>query len=202
MRTVLIMVLVIGAAAILFGPDEPVLDTELGQEEQLPLVTETPGGGQDNFLAGENADTLALVLAGLIVLIGVIQVFRRPRTADHETTPAAPTPEQVEPAVRRAQRHLHDESEPRMAVLTAYNSLERSLADLGHPRAPADTPSEHMGRVLAAIPPLESPGRQLGELFEVARFSNRTITESDRRQARVALDEALALLPVYAEGEV
>jgi hypothetical protein len=74
--------------------------------------------------------------------------------------------------------------------LAAYASLERALTERGHGRDPAETPTEHLARVLADDPGLAPPAIQLGALYELARFSDREITIDDQHRAAESLDRA------------
>ena len=86
-----------------------------------------------------------------------------------------------------------------MAVLAAYASLERALAERDRPRHPAETPTEHLARVLAAFPMVASPAVRLGQLYEVARFSDHPITNNDRNRAGEALARARRALVTLAD---
>lgn len=86
--------------------------------------------------------------------------------------------------------HLRTDGDPRMSVMAAYASLEDALAQNGHFRDPAQTPSEFLADVLAALPSLAGPAAQLGHLYELARFSRQVITQVDRDQAADALAAA------------
>jgi hypothetical protein len=100
----------------------------------------------------------------------------------------------VAPAVDRAADLLAMGDDPRRAVLVAYSSLERSLADLGHPRRPADTPSEHLAVALAAFPAIAAAAVELADLYERARFSDHPINGTDRDRALASLQRARRLL--------
>lgn len=87
-----------------------------------------------------------------------------------------------------ATRLLSLDDEPRAAVMAAYANLEQALADEGYPRQRSETPTEHLERVVANISIDAGPVIELGRLYEVARFSDHSITARDRHQAITDLD--------------
>ncbi|MDH3299912.1 MAG: DUF4129 domain-containing protein [Acidimicrobiia bacterium] len=78
-------------------------------------------------------------------------------------------------------------TDPRSAVLTAYDRLERALAQHDCPRRPTETPTEHLDRVLARLPIDRTPLLDLARRYEVARFSSSRVTETDRSRAATDL---------------
>lgn len=92
-------------------------------------------------------------------------------------------------AVDRAAEHLRLGRDARAAVMLAYDELETVLATRGEARRPTDTPSEHLGRVLANIPIDTGPLMQLARLYELARFSDQPLDDDDRQVAVDALGE-------------
>jgi hypothetical protein len=111
-----------------------------------------------------------------------------------------PTASNLGPAIDAATQQLRMGPEPRMAVMAAYASHERALAELGHDRHPADTPTEHLAKALAAVPTVAAPSVRLGHLYELARFSAEPITENDRIRAAESLAEARRTLAASTSG--
>lgn len=106
------------------------------------------------------------------------------------------------PIVAVAVQDLALEADPRRAVMQAYAGVEAALAAVGHPRGPAETPSEYLARILG---PVElgvdpEPLVTLAQLHEVARFSHHPVTEGDRDRALAALSEARRQLTPAATG--
>ncbi len=81
-------------------------------------------------------------------------------------------------------------SDPRSAVMTAYHRLEQALAEQGHPRRSAETPTEHLDRLLDRLSIDHTPFLDLARRYELARFSNEPITEADRDRAASDLARA------------
>jgi hypothetical protein len=196
LRSLLVLAIVVGAAAIWFGPTEVAEESPIVEQEQAAAPTsDEPAGSTTADLPAASGTDIAVL--GLILLIIGAVVIRRmrssppaPREFDEEVT----LQEDLKPAVEAAHQHLSEEADPRFAVLMAYSLLESALSDLGHTRDSAETPSEHMTRVLADIPFLRVPAVKLGELYELARFSQEVITEEDRQDATRALDQARSQL--------
>jgi hypothetical protein len=96
----------------------------------------------------------------------------------------------IAPGIGLAADHLLHGTDPRASVLAAYASLEASLAEQGHGRGLSETPTEHLRRALAEVPEVGGPAIKLGELYEIARFSDIPITSEDQRLAASELDRA------------
>ncbi len=194
---VLLLIVVVAAAMWLDPPELAVVEpTVAGQQQSGSAGDPVAGTG----IAAEASGTDLAVLALIVVAIATVVVRSLRRAA---VSPPAPAPSEdqelaadLEKAMVRAHRHLTDEPDPRTAVLLAYASLEQTLADGGHQRHPAETPTEHIDRVLVVVPVLAAPALVLGRLYELARFSYQTITESQRREAIASLDRAIDVLAV------
>jgi uncharacterized protein DUF4129 len=83
---------------------------------------------------------------------------------------------------------LRAESDPRRAVIAAYARLERVLAAHGEPRAEADTPEEHLARVLGHLDVDRQAIRRLVDLFVRAKFSQHEIDLGMKEDAISALE--------------
>ncbi len=81
-------------------------------------------------------------------------------------------------------------TDARAAVLAAYSRLEGALADHGRPRRSSETAAEHLDRVLNGLPIDRDPLLDLAHRYELARFSDHPITESDRERAAADLARA------------
>ncbi len=82
---------------------------------------------------------------------------------------------------------LRAETDPRRAVIAAYARLERVLAAHGEPRRPADTPEEHLSRVLTHLAVDRRAVRRLEELFVRAKFSQHAVDAEMKDEAIAAL---------------
>lgn len=124
-----------------------------------------------------------LAIAVAAVVAGLIFVTHR-RTGQ----PAAETQDDAARAsIEVAIDALQDRDDPRSAVIAAYLGMERTLADRGVARAPAEAPREYLRRVLGASGSTEAEATLLTSLFEEARFSTHPLSENLRSQARAAL---------------
>lgn len=89
---------------------------------------------------------------------------------------------------------LRAESDPRVAIIRAYDRFEHALADVRVPRAPWQTPAEFMRTTLARLPVPVPPVERLTALFEVARFSDRLLGAEAREAACDCLEEITTAL--------
>jgi hypothetical protein len=136
-----------------------------------------------------------LVLFAVVALgAAALTVYRRRRRA------ALPPPEpylepDAEPlvaALAAGARVLHEDPDPRTAIIGCYAAMERSLADAGSPPRMADTPAEVLSRATAAGLVRSAPATTLTGLFRRARYSGHPMTEADRTAAIDALAQVRA----------
>jgi uncharacterized protein DUF4129 len=129
---------------------------------------------------------LALGIAGLVVLGGVLLVVNRrralPVVADGESMQ-----EGLARAVETTIDDLRREPDPRRAVIAAYANMEGALASRGLARRGAETPFEYLARILHELKVRDSAVRSLTRLFEYAKFSPHEIGEEMREDAITAL---------------
>jgi Domain of unknown function (DUF4129) len=122
----------------------------------------------------------------------------RPAPQPAETQPSNPSPEdQAEIACRAlaaASAQLHDEADPRAAVIAAYERLEQVLAENHLGRRSPEAPREYLARVIGERRMPEHSFATLTSLFEEARFSLHPISESAPRRALDALESARVAL--------
>lgn len=127
----------------------------------------------------------AAALAGMAA--AVWWSLRRGDPAAARPPEPAPT---IGPAIDQAIADLDLGADPRRAILAAYASLERALADGGIPRVANETAVEHLSRALGSLPVDHVELRELGLLYERARFSRDALSIADRDRARTILDAA------------
>lgn len=164
----------------------------------LPSVAPSAGHRPGLGSLPPGARTLWLIWLGVVVLAAVVVVvalWRRNRGGPPQLPVAEDEPE-VDAggaALRAGRRALDAPTDPRSAVIACYEAMERSLAEAGVERAPAQTPEELLaglrGRHVVAS---ERAARTLVELFGRARFSSRPVDAADVATARSALAELLA----------
>ena len=189
-RTLLLVTILLVALAIVFPP------TELSEEESPPqpegAVTQQAADAaevEDEQPGATSTDVAALALILLIVVAVLVRSRRRTGSSgtNVEDVPDEAAEADISLAFKQATDHLQFESDPRKAVMVAYASLERALVERGYLRDPAQTPTEYLASVLAAMPALAGPAVRLGHLYELARFSDKPITNDDRDRAVDAL---------------
>ncbi len=142
------------------------------------------------------SDLLLMLLAVLVVALVVFLLRRRENPDD--TNPLEGSGSELEADLAVALEELTAELEmgadPRTAVLAAYALLEAVLSDHGSTRASAETPTEHLRRSLSQLRVEPAPLMQLGRLYEIARFSDQSISERDQRDAADSLERTRAEL--------
>jgi MFS family permease len=193
-RWLMLVTAIIVLLAFAVGPQDFQLESE--EEAPVSVVIAEPLEEPAPVVAADNGDAL-IVLFLACVSAGAFLMWSRRRLASvlgdvDESEPSLES--EVGPAIDAATDRLLRGDDPRMSVLAAYAGLERSLAEQGRGRNPHETPSEHLARVLASLPVVLGPAIRLGELYELARFSDHAITSDDQRRAAVALDQSRNML--------
>lgn len=135
-----------------------------------------------------------LVLFAVVALgAAALAVYRRRRAV-----PALPEPDlepDAEPlvaALAAGAQVLHEDPDPRTAIIGCYAAMERSLADAGSPPRMADTPAEVLSRATVSGLVRSAPATTLTGLFRRARYSSHPMTEADRTTAIDALAQVRA----------
>ena len=150
-------------------------------------------GGVAHHPQGNPWPLLALFAALAIAAVALTSYRRRrsrPRPAPDE--PADPTVPPLVAALAAGERALHEDSDPRTAIIGCYAAMERSLADAGSPPRLADTPAEVLGRATATGLVRPAWAGTLTGLFRRARYSSHPMTEADRAAAIGALAQVQA----------
>ncbi len=136
-----------------------------------------------------------LVLFAVVALgVAALTLYRRRR----RTVPLLPEPDlesDAEPlvaALAAGAQVLHEDPDPRTAIIGCYAAMERSLADAGSPPRMADTPAEVLSRATASGRVRSAPATTLTGLFRQARYSSHPMTEADRAVAIEALAQVRA----------
>lgn len=200
-RMLLFAAVVIVLLAVAFGSRETDEDEAPAEPEPASTVQQRQVGiADDRRGAASQTDIMVLVLIGAIAGAVLLRSRRQAaRTAaGMGDEPDEPIETDLGPAIDEAAHRLRSGIDPRLAVLAAYASLERALAERGQHREPAETPTEHMARVLATIPVLTAPAVRLGQLYELARFSDQPISGADRERAADELVQARRALMALA----
>jgi hypothetical protein len=141
---------------------------------------------------------VAVVLAavGLVLWLLLRGGLRARRGKLPETAePAKVAREDVLAVVDAGLSELDDsDADPRRAVIACWVRLEQAAAAAGTPRAPGDTSTDLVGRLLAEHQVSALVLYQLAEVFRLARYATHTVDSAMRDQARAALQQLRAEL--------
>lgn len=158
-----------------------------------PPSPEPPTASAPGF---SRAIGLVALLAALGTLGLMVWVWLGDRLAGTRAIPreASQATERLVAAVAEGLDDLRRESDPRRAIILCYRRFEAWLTEAGCPRAPWETPTEFLRRVLvrSSMPPEAT--RTLTRLFERSRFSQHVLGPADRECALRALGEIRAVL--------
>ena len=191
MATILIMAVLIGLWATSprlqdwladrLGADEnPAGQQQSPSEDELLETPEREPSAAFGF-----AITAVLFLLIAAATVGALWLFR-PEKPDEPEEDISP---ELLASIERGIDDLAAIKDPRAAVIACYARLEEVSAATGVVRRASDTPFEHLARLLERHNVTGSSARRLTELFEQARFSNKTINESTRMEALEALED-------------
>ena len=142
-----------------------------------------------------------LLVLFVVVALGTaaLTLYRRRRAVPPLPDPdLEPEAEPLVAALAAGARVLHEDSDPRAAIIGCYAAMERSLADAGSPPRMADTPAEVLRRATASGMVRAAPATTLTSLFRQARYSSHPMTEADRDAASDALAQVRADLDSVA----
>jgi hypothetical protein len=136
---------------------------------------------------------LFVLFAVVALAVAALTVHRRRRAVPPPPEPdPEPDAEPLVAALAAGARVLHEDPDPRTAIIGCYAAMERSLADAGSPPRMADTPAEVLGRATASGLVRSAPATALTSLFRQARYSSHPMTEADRAAAIDALAQVRA----------
>jgi Domain of unknown function (DUF4129) len=137
---------------------------------------------------------LLVLFAALAIAAVALTSYRRRRPSlrpsPDEAADATAAP--LAAALAAGERALHEDSDPRSAIIGCYAAMERRLADAGSPPRLADTPAEVLGRATASGLVRPAWAGTLTGLFRRARYSSYPMTEADRAAAIGALAQVQA----------
>lgn len=186
LRSILLALVVVWLLSGRVAPDEGER-TEADSASATGTADAQPSG-DGRGATGLEQDELVLLLGILGVAGAVVLVSRRRLAADAE--PLDPSREHaLGSAIDEARAALLVGDDHRSAVLRAYQGLEEAMDRHGMQREWAETPTEHLARVLADLPIDSGPVLRLGQLYQIARFSDHPVTGADRQNAAAALTE-------------
>jgi hypothetical protein len=126
------------------------------------------------------------VLLAVLALVGIVRLLREVEP-EFDFAPQPEPAQALATAVSAGLRDARSEPDPRRAVIAAYATMEQILAAEGFPRRAVEAPLEYMSRLFAELGIDASALRTLTNHFEVARFSQHTVTAETREEAIAAL---------------
>lgn len=152
-----------------------------------PMAGESAQAADPTGLAGW--EYLLAGLLGVAVVAEVLrQLFRRPEPGFVEEPPEDdPRTRALATAVVASLDDARQEEDPRQAVIAAYATMERVLAEQGLPRRESEATLEYMERLFGELPVGRDAVATLTRLFEVARFSLHEVPPAAKAQAILAL---------------
>jgi hypothetical protein len=193
-RTAVTLVIMSGLLVVLFSRVGPVYVRPLH-----PPASLTPGHNQPSPTGrsasvprdgGSGFDWLTIyvfgmVLLGLLVLVVGAVVMRR--RWSEELSAEAKLAVALDEIVKDTLEDLHEDRDPRRAVIRAYARMEKTFAAYGVPRHPAEAPFDYVARVLDGLAVSAYEVERLTNLFAWAKFSNHEIDAGMKEEAVAAL---------------
>ncbi|HEU0116535.1 MAG TPA: DUF4129 domain-containing protein [Thermomicrobiales bacterium] len=162
-------------------PPQPI---ELGPP---PPAGSSPGDGVASALTLGWWEYLIAAALAVVAFAFFLRALRRPPPAFSPPAEPALRVRILAEAVGASLNDARRERDPRRAVIAAYATMERVLAERGLPRGEAEAPLEYMSRLFGALNVGQEAIRTLTHLFELARFSHHPIAPAAKAQAILAL---------------
>jgi hypothetical protein len=181
--------LLLGAAAIvllLVGPQ-----ARGGKHDPAPTPAPPVQASTADVPEPRHMPLWPLVLLGAlstVAIVGALTAGRRPARQPPESTAVAPA--NAAAAFDASFTALVDDPDPRTAVIAAYQVLLAWFDAGGLGRRPAEAPHEHLDRALAGLGLRAGPHAELLEVYDLARYSDHTLTTADRERALAAFAAA------------
>jgi uncharacterized protein DUF4129 len=171
-----------------------ILHVKASPPPPQPIALAPPAPGESSFAEGAAAalglgwwEYLISATLAIVVFAVIMRALRRPPpTVATEPEPGR-TARILAEAVGASLNDARRERDPRRAVIAAYATMERVLAERGLPRREFEAPLEYMSRLFGELAVGQEPIRTLTHLFEVARFSHHQIAPAAKAQAILAL---------------
>lgn len=193
---VLLVVALLAAVSSVMWPGAPTgHGTGAIQPDRTPLAEDRPADRAwarpdasarppVSVPAFTSAVAVFVVLGGVVCLALVAWLYAGDRLARWWAGPIGGTArEPLMDAVREGLDDLRTEPDARVAIMRCYQRFEQALARARVARAVWQTPTEFMRTALARVSLPHGPVVLLTGLFEVARFSNRSLGPTARDAA-------------------
>ena len=193
-RTAVTLVVMSGLLVVLFSRVGPVYVRPLhppvaltpGHHQPPPTgrSASVPRGGGSGF-DWLTIYVFGMVLLGLLVLVVGAVVMRR--RWSEELSAEATLAAALDEIVKDTLEDLHEDRDPRRAVIRAYARMEKTFAAYGVPRHAAEAPFEYVARVLDRLAVSAYEVERLTNLFAWAKFSDHEIDAGMKDEAVAAL---------------
>jgi hypothetical protein len=146
-------------------------------------ANEPPADATGGF---DTSAKIEVAIGAALALVAVGVALRRLRGDRPVQAVQAKTAEEgsLQAAAARALRASSEFQDPRAAVIAAYAEMEGELAERGFARRPSEAPFEYVGRAGGEF---RTPLERLAQLFELARFSRREVSDGARTEAETLL---------------
>lgn len=193
-KVLLVLVLLVVLATVF---PRRASDDVAPEEPEAPVEAVETVGEADPVVAGnELLPLLAILAAAVVVLVWTKRRIERP---ENEVASSALSTE-LEPLISKVIGGLELGTDPRSSVIRAYSQLEGAFAAHGESRRSTETPMEHIRRALAHLDINTEPVLDLARLYEIARFSDHTISVEDQHRAIEGLTRVRNDLAATASG--
>jgi hypothetical protein len=193
-RTAVTLVIMSGLLVVLFSRVGPVYVRPLhppvaltpGHHQPPPTgrTASVPRGGGSGF-DWLTIYVFGMILLGLLVLVVGAVVMRR--RWSEELGAEAKLAAALDEIVKDTLEDLHEDRDPRRAVIRAYARMEKTFAAYGVPRYAAEAPFEYVARVLDRLDVSAHQVERRTNLFAWAKFSNHEIDAGMKDEAVDAL---------------
>jgi hypothetical protein len=193
-QTAITLVIMSGLLVVLFSRVGPVYVRPLhppvaltpGHHQPPPTgrTASVPRGGGSGF-DWLTIYVFGMVLLGLLVLVVGAVVMRR--RWSEELSAEATLAAALDEIVKDTLEDLHEDRDPRRAVIRVYARMEKTFAAYGVPRRAAEAPFEYVARVLDRLAVSSYAVERLTNLFAWAKFSNHEIDAGMKDEAVAAL---------------
>ena len=186
-----------GAAPGSRGAPSPIQGSRLdgGDAPQLvPGVTATADTSQ-SLLSRIARPLVPLLILALLAVVAYRAFMRRftPRTPSWTFSLEQPDGTAVASALEESLDPIAwDMGTPRDQISAAYRRLLHALKAAGASREPWEAPHEHLDRVLSRLGVRFEPLHRLADLYVMAEFGNRPVTDDHRTEARHILEASLS----------
>lgn len=179
------------------GGTSPLRGSRLegGEAPQIvPGVTATAESASPSLLSRIGRSLLPFLIMAMLAVVAYRAFMRRiaPRTPTWTFSLEVPEGRAAVAALEGSlDPMVWDVGSAGDQISAAYRRLLDALARAGAPRRPYEAPREHLRRVLGGLGVRLEPLQRLADLYVMAEFGDRPVTDHHRAEARRALETSL-----------